>query len=138
MSALHKFITFKKYLYTLPLLKATGQSVKFILFFLRNIYTALEGCDIKSLLMNYSANDTMYFGYRKVLLNSALELMLAKIKMMGDNIGEHKTPEYAKVNPFQLVPALDDNGLKLSESFLSYDVIDSIDRYPLMISQIDN
>ncbi|RXG73452.1 Glutathione S-transferase theta-2, partial [Armadillidium vulgare] len=28
---------------------------------------------------------------------------------------EHKTPEYAKVNPFQLVPALEDNGLKLTD-----------------------
>lgn len=29
--------------------------------------------------------------------------------------GEHKTDEYAAINPFQLVPALDDNGFKLTE-----------------------
>lgn len=30
-------------------------------------------------------------------------------------IGEHKTPEYAQINPFQLVPAIDDDGFKLTE-----------------------
>ncbi|XP_066937414.1 glutathione S-transferase theta-1-like isoform X3 [Macrobrachium rosenbergii] len=30
--------------------------------------------------------------------------------------GEHRTEEYAQINPFQLVPAIDDNGFKLTES----------------------
>ncbi|XP_047492675.1 glutathione S-transferase theta-1-like isoform X2 [Penaeus chinensis] len=30
--------------------------------------------------------------------------------------GEHKTEEYAAINPFQLVPAIDDNGFKLIHS----------------------
>jgi glutathione S-transferase len=30
--------------------------------------------------------------------------------------GEHLTEEYAKVNPFKLVPAIDDDGFKLAES----------------------
>ncbi|XP_027220725.2 glutathione S-transferase theta-1 isoform X1 [Penaeus vannamei] len=30
--------------------------------------------------------------------------------------GEHKTEEYAAINPFQLVPAIDDNGFNLTES----------------------
>lgn len=30
--------------------------------------------------------------------------------------GEHRTEEYATINPFQLVPAIDDNGFKLAES----------------------
>ncbi|XP_045625652.1 glutathione S-transferase theta-1 [Procambarus clarkii] len=30
--------------------------------------------------------------------------------------GEHRTEEYAAINPFQLVPAIDDNGFKLTES----------------------
>ncbi|KAK3849584.1 hypothetical protein Pcinc_043664 [Petrolisthes cinctipes] len=30
--------------------------------------------------------------------------------------GEHKTDEYTAINPFQLVPTIDDNGFKLTES----------------------
>lgn len=30
--------------------------------------------------------------------------------------GEHKTDEFTEVNPFQLVPAIDDDGFKLTES----------------------
>ncbi|KAK8736773.1 hypothetical protein OTU49_004639, partial [Cherax quadricarinatus] len=30
--------------------------------------------------------------------------------------GEHRTEEFAAINPFQLVPVIDDNGFKLTES----------------------
>lgn len=32
--------------------------------------------------------------------------------------GEHMTDDFAKINPFQLVPAIDDNGFKLTERFV--------------------
>lgn len=42
----------------------------------------------------------------------ANKVILRKVYMSGDNSSE----EYAKVNPFKMVPAIDDNGFKLSES----------------------
>lgn len=44
---------------------------------------------------------------------------MVAIKVCGFVLGEHLKEDFGAINPFRLVPAIDDNGFKLSERLFS-------------------
>lgn len=49
-------------------------------------------------------------------MNFSFVFLELQIKIINLSAGDHKTEEYAKLNPLQTVPTVDDDGFIMSES----------------------